>query len=138
MVDVFWIKLFEKVNKLSSSNNQVVSTHLLIFINLKKCLVVAIIKLQKTHQIKIPKKTQVSSPWKKSKKCWSKSLNHTRKNIKSYLAANNELLSKRMNELNGKPNDSIEHPDQVNLEKFKAMDRDVIHVNANFRNHEKR
>ena len=33
----------------------------------------------KTHQIKIPKKTQVSSPWKKLKKCSSKSLNHTRK-----------------------------------------------------------
>ena len=46
-----------------------------------------------------------------------------------------------MNELNGKPNDlqaSIEHPDQVNLGKFKAMDRDVSHVNANFRNHGKR
>ena len=40
-------------------------------------------------------------------------------NIKSYLAANNELLSKRINELNGKLNDlqaSIEHSDEVNLE----------------------
>ena len=42
-------------------------------------------------------------------------------NTKSYLVGNNELLSKRINELNGKLIDlqaSIEHPDQVNLEKF--------------------
>ena len=42
-------------------------------------------------------------------------------NIKSYLAGNNELLSKRINELNGKLIDlqaSIEHSDQVNMEKF--------------------
>ena len=38
-------------------------------------------------------------------------------NIKSYPAANNELLSKRMNELNDKLNDlqaSIEHSNKVN------------------------
>ena len=61
-------------------------------------------------------------------------------NIKSYLAANNELLSKRINELNGKLNDlqaSIEHSDEVNLEKFKAIDRDLSHINRTFRNHEK-
>ena len=61
-------------------------------------------------------------------------------NIKSYLAANNELLSKRINELNGKVNDfqaSIEHSDEVNLEKFKAIDRDVSHINGTFRNHAK-
>ena len=32
-----------------------------------------------THQIKIPKKIYVPSAWKKLKKYWSKSLNHTRK-----------------------------------------------------------
>ena len=56
-------------------------------------------------------------------------------NIKSYLAANNELLSKRINELNGKLNDlqaTIEHSDEVNLEKFKAIDRDVSHINGTF------
>ena len=51
-------------------------------------------------------------------------------NIKSYLAANNELLSKRINELNGKLNDlqaSIEHSDEVNLEKVKATERYKSH-----------
>ena len=62
------------------------------------------------------------------------------KRIKSYLAANNELLSKRLNEVNGKLNDlqaSIEHSDEVNLEKFKAIDRDASHMNGIFRNHAK-
>ena len=57
------------------------------------------------------------------------------KNIKSCLASNNELLSKRINELNGKLNDlqtSVEHFDKVNLEKFKSIDRDVIHINGTF------
>ena len=59
-------------------------------------------------------------------------------NIKSYLKANNKLLSKRINELNGKLQDlqaSIEHSDEVNLEKVKAIDRDVSHINGAFRNH---
>ena len=62
------------------------------------------------------------------------------KNIKSYLAANNELLSKRVNELDGNLNDlhaSIEHSDKVNLEKFKAIDGDLCHINRTFRNHAK-
>ena len=62
------------------------------------------------------------------------------KRRKSYLAANNELLSKRLNEVNGKLNDlqvSIEHSDKVNLEKFKATDRDASHINGIFRNHAK-
>ena len=61
-------------------------------------------------------------------------------NIKSYLAANNELLSKRINELNGKLNDSqasVEHSDEVNLETFKAIYRDVSHINRTFQNHAK-
>ena len=61
-------------------------------------------------------------------------------NIKSYLAVNNELLSKTINELNGKLKNLqaiIEHPDEVNLEKFKAIDRDVNHINGTFRNHGK-
>ena len=61
-------------------------------------------------------------------------------NIKSNLAAKNELLSKRINELNSKPNDlqaSTEHPGEVNLEKFKAIDRNMSHINKNFRNHAK-
>ena len=61
-------------------------------------------------------------------------------NIKSYLAANNELLNKRINELNGKLNDlqvSLEHSGEVNLEKFKAIDRDVSHINETFRIHAK-
>ena len=60
------------------------------------------------------------------------------KRRKSYLAANNELLSKRLNEVNGKLNDlqvSIEHSDEVNLEKFKATDRDASDINGIFRNH---
>ena len=59
-------------------------------------------------------------------------------NIKRYLAANSQLLSKRINELNGKLSDlqaSIEHFDEVNLEKFKAIDRDVSHINGTFRSH---
>ena len=62
------------------------------------------------------------------------------KRRKSYLAANNELLSKRLNEVNGKLNDlqvSIEHSDEVNLEKFKATDRDASHINGIFRKHAK-
>ena len=45
--------------------------------------------------------------------------------IKIHLAANNGLLSKRINELNGKVNDlqaSIESYDEVNLVKFKVID----------------
>ena len=57
-------------------------------------------------------------------------------NIKRYLATDNELLSKRINELNGKKlNDlqaSIEHSDKVNLERFKVIDRDVSHINGTF------
>ena len=56
-------------------------------------------------------------------------------NIKSYLASNSELLSKRINELNGKLSDlqaSIEHSDEPDLEKFKAIDRDVSHINGTF------
>ena len=70
--------------------------------------------LQKRQQIKIPKKTQVPSPrknWRNGK---------YQENIKSYLAANNQILSKRINKLNGKINDlqaSIEHSDEVNMEK---------------------
>ena len=61
-------------------------------------------------------------------------------NIKSYLAVNNELLSKRINEINGKLNDlqaSVEHSDEFNLETFKGIDRDVSHINGTFRNHAK-
>ena len=39
---------------------------------------------------------------------------------------------------NGKINNlqaSIEHSDEVNLEKVKAIDRDVSHINGAFRNH---
>ena len=53
-------------------------------------------KTTKTHQIKIPKKTQVSSPWKN----WGNARSYD-ENIKIYLVANNELSSKRINELNG-------------------------------------
>ena len=59
---------------------------------------------------------------------------------KSYLAVNNELLSNRRNERNEKLNDlqaSIEHYDEVNLEKIKAIDRDVSHINGTFWNHAK-
>ena len=62
-------------------------------------------------------------------------------NIKRYLAASNWLLSKRMNELNGKLNDlqaNIEHSDDVNLEKCKAIHRDVSHMNGTFWNHAKK
>ena len=49
-----------------------------------------------------------------------------------------EFLSKRINELNGKYNDlqaSREHSDEVNLEKYKAIDRDVSHINGTSWNH---
>ena len=68
--------------------------------------------LRKTYQVLIPKKTQVC----------------------------NELLSKKINELNGKLNDlqaSIEHSDEVNLEKFKVIVRYVSHISGTFRNHAK-
>ena len=61
-------------------------------------------------------------------------------NIKSYLAANNELFSRRLNELDGKLGGlqaSMEHSDEVILEKFKAIVRDVSHMNGTFRNHAK-
>ena len=51
----------------------------LVFMNLKKLSGDGNKKTTKTHQIKIPKKTQVPSPCKKLKKYWGKSLNHTRK-----------------------------------------------------------
>ena len=57
------------------------------------------------------------------------------KNIKSYLAVKNELLSKRANELNEKLSDlqpSMEQSGEVNLEKFKAIDRDASHINETF------
>ena len=60
--------------------------------------------------------------------------------MESYLAANNELLSKTINELNDKHNDlhaSIEHSGKANLEKFKAIYRDVSDINGTFRNHAK-
>ena len=63
------------------------------------------------------------------------------KNIKSYLAASNEPLSKRTNQVNDKLSDlqaSMEHSDEVNLETFKAIDRDVSHINGTFRNHAKK
>ena len=59
-------------------------------------------------------------------------------NISSYLAANDGLLRKRINELNFKLNDlqaSIKNSDEVNLETFKAKDRDVSHINGTFRNY---
>ena len=49
-------------------------------------------------------------------------------NTKSYLAANNELISKIINKLNGKLTDlqaSVKHSDEVKLEIFKSIDRDV-------------
>ena len=55
--------------------------------------------------------------------------------MKSYLAANNKLLSKRINELNGQLNDfqtSIEQSDKVRLEKFKSIDIYVSHINVSF------
>ena len=61
-------------------------------------------------------------------------------NIKRYLAVNKELLSKRINELNGILNDfqaSIEHSDEVNQGKFKKIDRNISHINGAFRNHSK-
>ena len=63
-----------------------------------------------------------------------------KENIKSYLAANNELLSKRINELKGKLNNlqaNIEHSDEINLKIFKAIDRDVSHINRTLRSHAK-
>ena len=92
-------------------------------------------KNTKTHQIKTPKKTQVSSPWKNWRNAGS-----CEENIKIYLAANDELSSKRINELNGALSDlqvSIEHSDEVNMENFKAIDRDVSYISGTFRNHAK-
>ena len=57
-------------------------------------------------------------------------------NIKIYLAANNEFLSKRVNELNGKLND-FQASIEVNREKFKELDRDVSHINGTFENRAK-
>ena len=61
--------------------------------------------LQKTHQINIAKKTQVSLLWKKIEKMLEQKFKSYEENTKSYLAANNELLSQRINELTGKLND---------------------------------
>ena len=61
-------------------------------------------------------------------------------NIKIYLAANNQFLSKSVNELSGKLNDfqaSIEHSHKVNREKFKALDRDASHIHGTFENRAK-
>ena len=57
-------------------------------------------------------------------------------NIKIYLAANNEFLSKRVNELNGKLND-FQASIEVNREKFKELDRNVSHINGTFENRAK-
>ena len=82
MVEVFSYKAVtkDKFWKKTYFPGQIIKpflAQLLSFINLKKCIAVAMRKLQE-HQTEIPKKTQVSS-WKKSKKCWSKSLNHMTK-----------------------------------------------------------
>ena len=97
-------------------------------------------KLHKTHQIKFPKRTQVPRPWKKIEEMLEKKCESFEENIKRYLEANNELLSKRITELNGKLKNlqtSIEHFDKVNLEMFKAIHREVSHMNGTFGNHAK-
>ena len=61
-----------------------------------------------------------------------------KENIKSYLAAKNDLLSKKINELNDKLSNlqsSREYSDKKNLQKFKAIDRNVSHINGTFQNH---
>ena len=97
-------------------------------------------KLHKTHQIKFPKTNQVPSPWEKNEEMLEKKCESYEENIKRYLEANNELLSKRITELNGKLNNlqaSIEHFDKFNLEMFKAIHREVSHMNGTFGNHAK-
>ena len=89
---------FEK--KLSSSNNHVVSSHLLTFINLKKMSTSSNRKATKFKPTKNLKKSQMSSPWKNQRNAGAKVLIIQGKYI-TYLAANNELLSKRVKELNG-------------------------------------
>ena len=54
---------------------------------------------------------------------------------------NNEFLSSRIVDLNGKRSDlqaTIEHSDEINLEKFEAIDRNVSQINSTFRNHDKK
>ena len=97
-------------------------------------------KLPKTHQIKFPKGTQVLSRWKKSEEMLEKKCESYEENIKRYLEANNELLTKTITELNGKLNNlqtSTEHFDKVNLEMFKAIHREVSHMSGTFGNHAK-
>ena len=89
-------------------------------------------KATKFKPTKNLKKSQMSSPWKNQRNAGAKVLIIQGKYI-TYLAANNELLSKRVKELNGQLNDlqaSIEHSDEVNLEIFKVTDRDVCYINV--------
>ena len=62
-----------------------------------------------------------------------KKLKPYKENISSYLASKNEFFSKRINKLNGKFNAlqaGIEHSGKVKLEKLKAIDRNVSHING--------
>ena len=69
-----------EAEKLYTSDNQVVYSQSLISINLKKMSSGGIKKNTKSAPKKNSKEdSQVSSQRKKSKKCWSKSLNHTRR-----------------------------------------------------------
>lgn len=64
-----------------------------------------------------------------------KKLKPYKENISSYLASKNEFFSKRINKLNGKFNAlqaGIEHSGKVKLEKLKAIDRNVSHINGTF------
>ena len=84
----------------------------------------------------------MSSPWKKIEEMLKQKFKSYEEKIKIHLAANNGLLSKRINELNGKVNDlqaSIESYDEVNLVKFKVIDWVVSRrMNGTFRNHAKK
>ena len=90
----------------------------LVFINLKKRSSGSNKKSTKNTPSKNSKENSNVITMEKIEEMLEQKFKSYEENIKSYLAANNELLNKRINELNGKLNDlqaSIEHCDEVNL-----------------------
>ena len=92
-------------------------------------------KLQKTTPSKNSIEKLIVIIMEKIFKMLEKKFKSYKENISSYLAAKNEFFSKRINKLNDKFNAlraRTEHSGKVKLEKLKAIDRDVSHINGTF------
>ena len=94
----------------------------LVFINLKKVSSGGNKKSTKNTLNENSKENSSVITMEKIEEMLEQKFKSYEENIKSYLAANSELLSKRINELNGKLNDlqaSIEHSDEPEWKNLK-------------------